>query len=130
MLTYDEGSPRRHAHIIRLGRVECVEEPVHAFRLQTRAGILHGDKNAAGTVLLGFDQQFPRAVARFAQRGVFTGIGIMLALRLAMIQHEPAMTRNMPATKVQEFSKEVHSPKSKIQRCLADPVPEAGMRSG
>jgi len=27
------------------------------------------------------------------QRGIVTDIGIMLALRLAMIQHEPVMTR-------------------------------------
>ena len=32
------------------------------------------------------------------QRGMFTDMGIMLALRLAMIQHEPAMTRNTIST--------------------------------
>ena len=41
-----------HAHTIRLGRVECVEEPVHALRLQARAGILYGDEDAGRTVLL------------------------------------------------------------------------------
>ena len=43
------------------------------------------------SVLIGSSR---KAVARSAQRGAFTGIGIMLAFRFAMIQHEPAMTRN------------------------------------
>ena len=61
-----------HAHAIRLGRVECVEESVQALRLQSRAPILHGDAHAVCSICLGADQQLPRPLVRSAHR--FDGV--------------------------------------------------------
>ena len=61
-----------HAHTIGLGRVECVEEPVQALRLQSRAPIPHSDAHAVRSVLLSADQQLARPLVRSAHR--FDGV--------------------------------------------------------
>ena len=52
-----------HPHPTGFGRVECVEDPIQALRLQARTGISDRDKHGTRTVLLGFDQQLSCGLA-------------------------------------------------------------------
>src|SRR5205823_13088545 len=60
------------SHAVGLGRVEGVEEPVQALRLQSRAPIPHGDARAVCSVCLGADQHLTRPLGRSAHR--FDGV--------------------------------------------------------
>src|SRR5262249_25031800 len=52
-----------HAHALRLGRVEGIEETVEGLRIQARAGISHGDQYRLRVIGAGANQQLSWAIA-------------------------------------------------------------------
>src|SRR5262245_29202706 len=64
VMSLDDGPADGQAdpHPVALGRVEGVEELVHALRIEANAGIAHGDPHTVGGLAFGSDQQVPRTV--------------------------------------------------------------------
>src|SRR5205807_2010679 len=67
----DQADRQPDTHAAGFGRVERVEEPVEALRLQPGARVLYRDERTFGSILLCPDEQLPRRLARF-RHGVYS----------------------------------------------------------
>jgi hypothetical protein len=69
-VTLDDGSTdgQANSHAVILSRVERVEKPIHARRLETNPNVLHGQPHVICFVPFRSDQQVPRTALYAAHR--------------------------------------------------------------